>query len=229
MIEIDVHGERFLFSPEHNQEISNFNWFIDYFRTGEWEKFTYEVFEKSSRNDKMALDIGAWIGATSIWLSKNFKEVYSFEPDPVAFEALRENLKCNDCKNVLPIDKALYNEKTKLGFGVNPQFAHEGLGASTSQLKTSNSEFEVQTTTFRELSKMIPFGEVSFVKVDIEGAEEYIVEDLFKYAAIHKWDVLIEIHPDFMSQQGLYDFNLTIQKYQPEVTEFGNQKFFRFS
>ncbi len=228
MEEINLHGVVFKFDPENNKKISNFNWFMEYFKTGRWEIFTYDIFNHCAKKDKIALDIGAWIGPTSIWLSKNFKEVYSFEPDPVAFESLRKNLESSECKNVLPIDKALYSEKTSLGFGVNPAFAHEGLGASTSQLKTDISELIVQTTTFRELSRMIRFEDVSLVKVDIEGSEEHIIEDLFKYASIYKWDVLMEIHPQFMSFDGLENFDLTIRKYMPETIEKGNQKFFRF-
>ena len=229
MQEISLHDVVFRFDEEKNQKISNFNWFIEFFRTGQWENFTYQIFKQCAKKDKIALDIGAWIGPTSIWLSKNFKEVYSFEPDPVAFEALSKNLETSGCKNVLPIDKALYKEKTTLGFGLNPEFAHEGLGASTSQLQANGSEISVQTTTFRELSRMIRFEDVSFVKVDIEGAEEHIVEDLFKYATTNKWDVLMEIHPNFMSSEGYENFKLTVLKYQPEEVEFGNQKFFRFS
>lgn len=229
MIQFKLNGVNFSFSEEDNKKISNFNWFVDFLKQGNWEEFTFEIFEKCSDPKKIALDIGAWIGATSIWLSKNFSEVYSFEPDPVAFESLRKNLSLNKCNNVLPIDKALYHSKTKLGFGLNPEFEHEGLGASTSQIKESEFGMSVETTTFLELSKLIPFDQVGFVKVDIEGAEEFIIEDLFKFASIHKWDILMEIHPQFMTEEGFKNFELTILKYMPETIEEGNQKFFRFT
>lgn len=129
---------------------------------------------------------------------------------------------------MITIDKALYHSKTKLGFGTNPEFEHEGLGASTSQIRESRSELIVDTTTFLELSNLIPFDQVGFVKVDIEGAEEFIIDDLFKFASINKWDVLIEIHPQFMSEDGFKNFQSTILKYNPETIEMGNQKFFRF-
>ena len=228
MIKFKLNGVDFQFSKEDNRKISNFDWFVGYLRDGEWEKFTFEIFDKCANPNKIALDIGAWIGATSIWLSKNFSEVYSFEPDPVAFESLRKNVSANKCKNVITIDKALYHSKTKLGFGTNPEFEHEGLGASTSQIQESRSELIVDTTTFLELSNLIPFDQVGFVKVDIEGAEEFIIDDLFKFASINKWDVLIEIHPQFMSEDGFKNFQSTILKYNPETIEMGNQKFFRF-
>jgi FkbM family methyltransferase len=228
MIEFKLRGVDFNFLKENNQSISNFDWFVNYLKEGNWENFTFEIFEQCSDPNKIALDVGAWIGPTSIWLSKNFKEVYSFEPDPVAFEALKKNLASNNCNNVFPIGKALYKTKTTLGFGLNPEFAHEGPGASTSQIKAESPEFLVETTTFSELSKIIPFDQIGLVKVDIEGAEEFIIDDLFEYAAIHKWNVLIEIHPQFMSESGLANFQNVISKTFSKVKEGDNQKFFRF-
>jgi hypothetical protein len=86
----------------------------------------------------------------------------------------------------------------------------------------------VETTTFSELSKIIPFDQIGLVKVDIEGAEEFIIDDLFEYAAIYKWNVLIEIHPQFMSEKGLANFQNVISKTFSKVKEGDNQKFFRF-
>lgn len=228
MIEFELKGTNFKFRKEDNQDITNFDWFVGDFSKGEWEKWTFDIFEECANPKGIALDIGAWIGPTSIWLANHFREVYSLEPDPVAFKSLSRNLSVNGCKNALPIDKALYHSKTELGFGLNPEFAHEGLGASTSQIKPDGSGFLVKTTTLRELSRMIPFRDVSFVKVDIEGAEEFIVESLFKYASEYKWDVLMEIHPSFMSEEGLRSFEATLLKYSPQTTESGSHKFFRF-
>ncbi len=38
----------------------------------DWENDTFEVFEKVKNQEGIAIDIGAWIGTTAIWLSKNF-------------------------------------------------------------------------------------------------------------------------------------------------------------
>lgn len=229
MIEIEVEDTSIKFRSEDNKEISNFNWFVSNLSEDNWERKSFEIFKQFSDQNKIALDFGAWIGATSIWMSKNFKQVYSFEPDPIAYEALIKNLELNECNNTSHLKKAIYSSNTELGLKMNDKFLCEGFGASTSQIDLMGSDVTTKTTTFKELSELIPFGDVSFVKVDIEGAEEFIVEPLFKYASEFKWNVYVEIHESLMSREGFKNFNSTIFKYSPRITNLGNHKLFEFT
>ena len=222
------YGINFKFNPSHNKDIAPFNWYINSLKNQKWEPETFEVFKKCSNKEKIALDIGSWIGATSIVLSQLFHHVYCFEPDPVALEALKLNLKDNNCSNVDVIPKALFSKETTLDFGLNPAFAHEGMGASTSQLNSSLSTISVLTTTLDQLSSIIPFDKVGFVKVDIEGAEEHIMQDLFHYALKYKWDILLELHPQFMSNPNLDRFNPLFNLYPNVENVSHDQKFFSF-
>lgn len=229
MVEIEIEDTFIKFRSEDNKEIYNFDWFILNLSKGNWERRSFEIFKQFSDQNKIALDFGAWIGATSIWMSKNFKQVYSFEPDPVAYDALIKNLELNECNNTLPLKKAIYSSNTELGLKMNDKFLLEGFGASTSQIDLMGSDVITKTTTFKDLSELIPFENVSFVKVDIEGAEEFIVEPLFKYASEFKWNVYVEIHESFMSRKGFENFNSTILKYSPGITDLGNHKLFEFT
>lgn len=62
MIKFKLNGVDFQFSKDDSRKISNFDWFVGYLRDGEWEKFTFEIFDKCANPNKIALDIGAWIG-----------------------------------------------------------------------------------------------------------------------------------------------------------------------
>lgn len=200
MIEINSYSPiSFVLNKEDNNGINNFDWFVDVLSSKAWEPTTFESFKKHSNKDKIALDFGGWIGVTSIWLSHFFKKVYSFEPDSVAIEAFENNIKRNSCENVELLRYAIYNELTNIGFENNI----DKLGGSESQIKL-HSDLKVETITFSELSKNIPFDQVGFVKVDIEGAEQYIVEDLFYYALKYKWVLCLEIHPQFIPKES-YD------------------------
>ena len=197
MIEINSYSPiSFVLDKEDNKGINNFDWFVGVLSSGEWEPATFESFKKHSNKDKIALDFGGWIGVTSIWLSHFFKKVYSFEPDGVAIPAFKNNIKRNSCDNVELLPFALYNELTNIGFENNMNV----LGGSESQIKHF-SDVRVETVTLDSLSKTIPFHEVGFVKVDIEGSEQYIIEDLFRYALKYKWTVYLEIHPQFIPQE----------------------------
>ena len=203
MIQFNSYGLNFKFDPNQNTTIRNFDGYINSLKNETWEPETFKIFQRCANRDKIALDIGAWMGSTTIALSQYFKKVYSLEPDFLALDPLRNNIKTNGCNNVEVIPHALYSKKTKLNFGSN-----DGMGASTSQINSPLlSSTIVETTTFDILSDIIPFDEVGFVKVDIEGAEEYIIDDLFNLAVKYKWDVLLELHPKVLPNSYLERFN----------------------
>jgi hypothetical protein len=102
------------------------------------------------------------------------------------------------------------------------------MGASTSQLNSSIPTTSVKTTTLDKLSSIIPFEQVEFVKVDIEGAEEHIMQDLFSYGVKYKWNILLELHPQFMYNSNLDRFDPLFNLY-PKVSNIAHdQKFFSF-
>ena len=113
MIEFNSYGIDFKFQPNENRDISNFSWYVNSLIHGEWEPETFEVFKRCANKEKIALDIGSWIGATSVALSKQFKHVYCLEPDFIALGALKNNLKTNGCSNVDVIPKALFSKETR--------------------------------------------------------------------------------------------------------------------
>ena len=134
----NVKGVDYKFNTENNKDIACFNWFIERFKTESWEPETFEIFENVKNRNKNSIDIGAWIGATSVWLSKNFKNLLSIDGDSVAYNALVENLKTSLCDNVITLNRPVYSSDSNIVFGVNQfneNFQKEGLGSSTSQIK----------------------------------------------------------------------------------------------
>ncbi len=63
----------------------------------------------------IALDIGANIGNHSLFFSKQFDAVISFEPVPNNYLLLKANLFLNQTQNITLIEKALSNANTKMG------------------------------------------------------------------------------------------------------------------
>ena len=195
-----AHGVEYEINSDDNKNISNFQGYMPWFIEGNWENNTFEIFKHVKNPNKNAIDIGAWIGPTAIWLSKNFKNVLAVDADLVAVEALKANLKTSKCFNTFVLDKPIHSINTEIVFGANqyvPQYQTEGLGASTSQIKTGGfieSDYKSETITLDQLNQLFPFSDVSFVKVDIEGGEELILEDLIKNAEKHNWELWISFH-----------------------------------
>lgn len=60
--------------------------------------------------DQIVLDVGANIGNHSVFFSKFFKKVYSFEPNPITYEVLKINSKyVTEFKNIEPLNFGLSN------------------------------------------------------------------------------------------------------------------------
>lgn len=198
--------------PEKNTQISNFSGFMQDFPKGSWEPQTFNVFEYVKNKDKAAIDIGAWIGPTAIWLSNNFSKVVAVEADSVALEALKANLEDSGCTNVTVVEKAIYSERSQVTFGTNQYvetYQKEGLGASTSQIKTGgfiDGDYTIETITVNYLSEYISFDEVGFVKLDIEGGEEHILADIVKIAEQHHWKMWISFHRTWWKDQNVDRF-----------------------
>ena len=54
-----------------------------------------KIIDKFADKSKDALDIGVYRGIYSYKLSQNFKNIHSFEPNPLLFPYLEKNLKKN--------------------------------------------------------------------------------------------------------------------------------------
>lgn len=163
------------------------------------------------------VDLGAWVGAHSLYASATAHKVVSVEPDPVAFDILAVNIP----EDVTPIRKAISDKPgvVTMGSGL--------LGASTTRTNPSagsgigpwveGQTFEVECITLRELVKDL--ADPLFIKIDVEGSEEAILKDLELFAE-RKPTVLIELHPfwwkdvgqtwaDFEALKALYKHSYT--------------------
>jgi FkbM family methyltransferase len=190
-----VHGVDYSFDPIEHSQIEDYGWFMKEFSSGKWENDTFDTFKMVKDPTKTAIDIGAWIGPTVIWLSKHFKNVIAIEADTVAISSLKSNLKTTDCTNVKIIERPIYSESdVKMIFGSNSN-RPSNLGNSMSQLKTAASsmqDYEVSTITLSDILEDVK--DVSFIKVDIEGGEEYIIPELFETCSKNGYSLWISFH-----------------------------------
>ena len=137
------------------KKITNFNWLVDVLRTQTWEPVTFNIFDQHKDKNKIAIDIGGWIGVTSIYLAKLFKSVITIEADVIAFNALSENINDNQCKNVSLHNKAFYNSTVNnIVFGINGLNCDPSFGSSTSQTKNisdNDSDYLIETISIIDI------------------------------------------------------------------------------
>ena len=65
------------------------------FEVNKWENETIQIIEKYVTAETYFIDIGAWIGPITLYASKFANKIIAFEPDPVAFNILKNNIDLN--------------------------------------------------------------------------------------------------------------------------------------
>ena len=106
-------------------------------------------------------------------------EVLAFEPDPRTFSQLEENVQANRLKDVRLVNAAVAGTPGTVPF-YSEQAAPGSLVGSLDPARGGTLAFAAQAVT---LSSFID-QPVDFLKVDVEGAEGGVVEDLVASGAI---------------------------------------------
>lgn len=209
-MEFKSYGINFILNEENNKKIHNFHWLVDVLKSQTWEPFTFEIFNKFKDNNKVAIDIGGWIGPTTIYLSKIFKEVITIEADNIAFESLSKNVKDNFCDNVTLYNKAFHNSKTNnVLFGVNSFKFEPTFGSSTCQTKTqsdNNTDYLIETINIFDIIKDFDPNNIGLIRVDIEGGDEDVFEELVLVGSKYGWKIWISFHYGWWKDKNVNKF-----------------------
>ena len=155
-------------------------------------------FNKLSQNSEKIFDIGCNVGYTSLVAlsNDNVKKILMVDPNPEALAMANKNVICNN-----------YIHKTNsfLGFvsdqnDAELEFFTLGHGAAGSMYKTHaetaaaiGSSYKVQTTTIDFLAdyfQWIP----DFMKIDVEGAEFFVLNGAKKTVTTNPLKILVEMH-----------------------------------
>lgn len=178
-----------------------------------WEMELFDVFEKVKDPLGIAIDIGAWIGVTTIWLAKNFSDVIAIDADRVSLQCLKNNLKASECTNVLICENALADKNKDVIFGAR---GSQKLNDSMSCIKEQAynvDDYIVKAITFKQLlsnyiynNEQLRSKKITFIKCDIEGGEENIIADMLSFAYQNKTMVYLSFHLDWWTSKKITDF-----------------------
>lgn len=181
----------------------------------------YKIF--LNKKFKNVVDVGANIGVfTEYMIQKDLtRNIVCIECDPLALKDLKENYKTNP--NVEIIEKALHSDNKGIVFYHSPQnpvisstLPPDKLENHTAGIK-GDVEVIVPTVTIEEL--VTKMHEIDLLKIDIEGGEYAIIEnlneDLFKKIN----NLLIEFHFFENDYKIKYDSAITKLKHNGYIVE----------
>lgn len=153
------------------------------------------------------VDVGANVGAATIWLSRKVRlaEAFCFEPEPDSFRLLAFNLARNGCSCAHAIQKAVAGTSRTASIVLNQQSpgstniydAPAGGGAPAGSA--------IEVIGFSEWLRQTP-GQFDLLKMDCEGAEWEMIRqttssDLARFGA-----VVAEIHKDPEGRDSIESF-----------------------
>lgn len=176
----------------------------------------------------IALDIGANIGNHSLFFSKRFDAVISFEPVPNNCLLLKANLFLNQIQNITLIEKALSNTNTKMGIDKgNSRNTNNTISELHKKDEDAANQIMVDVVVGdAELETLNLTQKITLIKIDVEGHEPFVVAGLRKTISTHQpivyWEAFSKDEAEktkaLLMEMGYSNFyHLTTKKYQSRL------------
>jgi FkbM family methyltransferase len=199
------------------------NWWIlssgahTYWR-GAYETELSRKIEVAVKPGMTCYDCGANAGYFTLLLSQLVGpsgHVFSFEPLPANVRYIRRHVRLNRCTNVTVVEGALSDSDGKVSFACDPYMGR------------ISAEGEIQVDCRRIDSIGLPPPDV--VKIDVEGAEERLVDGAGEVFRRHRPTIFMSLHIPLPSAQLLADriesmgYSVTFSKHTYDLTAVRTQ------
>lgn len=151
---------------------------------------------QTEKKEPFIIDGGSNIGISCLYFKMQYPnaKIICFEPDPNAFHLLAKNVAVNNLKDITLINAALARTSGKINFygdlnGECPDARGNSIIDSWGLQRKTSTKIVVESVS---LSQYINC-EVDFLKLDIEGAEEQVIEEIKDHLHFIK-SIAIEVH-----------------------------------
>lgn len=150
-------------------------------------RLMYEGFEKEETDylfsvlnkGDIFVDIGANVGLFSLIASRivgDNGKVISFEPSPITFSRLVENIKLNDLKNIDTRNIGLSNVNDELTFYISKNGYDAWNSFAPSQDNKLEGAIQVSVSTLDAELENIEKSKIKLIKMDVEGWEKFVLK-----------------------------------------------------
>jgi FkbM family methyltransferase len=167
------------------------------------EVFLENVYKIESKSDYIIFDIGMNIGITALYLSQfdHIKKIYGFEPFKPTFDCAKDNIMLNKkyMSKIEPSNFGLSNSDQFVHLHFDP-FNKGNVGIKNTIISEAEAKMEDRielreaSRTLQKIMNEHPAGKF-LVKLDCEGSEYDIIENLVNYAMLPAFEVfMIEWH-----------------------------------
>ncbi len=185
VVAVSCIDSRFLPKTEIIEECNGLKYALDL--QDDIQKFIYfNVYERRDikrvlelvREGGVCLDVGANVGGYALNFAKRVGrngKVYAFEASPSVAQKLRRNIALNGYESIIEVEEwAVSDKKGKVSFAVSPE-GNSGWGHIGEDERFSKT-ISVDTNTLDYFFEHKNIHSVDLMKVDIEGAEDKLIE-----------------------------------------------------
>lgn len=156
-----------------------------------------EYYFETSTEKPVIFDCGANIGLATLffkWLYPR-SEVFAFEPDRETFALLKRNVEANHLTGVQLYNVALSDKTGTADFHVD-HAAPGSVRMSLNYQRMPKDTITVETLALSEMiGRQLPDRDIDFLKLDVEGAEGAVLQDLATTERLKRVrELLIEFH-----------------------------------
>jgi FkbM family methyltransferase len=143
------------------------------------EIFKKEIYRFDTENETpLIIDGGANIGLSTIYFKQLYPKakILAFEPDKKIFDCLKNNILDFNLADIELKNIALWNFDGQISFNSE--------GSDANRIESSNNDTDFSDTYSVECSKLSNYlkdVKVDFLKLDIEGAEHEVIEEIVPY------------------------------------------------
>ena len=165
-----------------------------------WEQDDLNFVTEKCEQDKIFIDIGAWIGPYTLIAASLGMKVYAFEPDKVAFQELKKNIELNRFKykpqifnyGLSKLDSRAYLYSNTNDFGKS----ESGLINYKNQQNTKKTQIELKNF-LQEIDKIKNYNldnKIKILKIDIEGGEFSFEKEIYDLVKLEKLYCIFSYH-----------------------------------
>ena len=164
-----------------------------------------ELLRKRIRPNFIFLDIGANIGGYSLFVAAcagQRARILAIEPQPEIFERLVYNIRQNPFATIKAIDCAVADLDTEITLFIDP----ENRGETSMRIINSDVEGIKIRVPAKALANIVAeerFERIDAMKLDVEGAEDLILEPYFREVPETLWPELLLV--EFVPQRWTID------------------------
>jgi FkbM family methyltransferase len=146
--------------------------------TGDFEAREREAMSTCAKEGTVAIDVGAHVGVMSIVLAYCVGpggKVVAFEPHPGNLARLQENLELNQLANIQVFPVALNSVDGETDLHLSSDPAYHSI-VTVDRPRTARTSIRISSLRLDTVWRKLGWPTVSFVKIDVEGAELRVLE-----------------------------------------------------